>query len=392
MLNFHKSKTNSTINDMSTLSYQHNNLSKDGCMEMGVKVPGYLSRVYLNTSLFSQAFIDKVKSAKKEAKTDDTNAWWASRPISLNWESLVKDVTELNPDCEEIVSKAAMDNNLFFIISSLDNAISSGGSSLKSPITELHDDEHVGKSSAKSSEKYSTQDLCYVFAKFSDWKSSGTSKPSFPNKISISKICNNSSADVNELERKILVNYIQNFSEQWRCKTIIFESGKSNYGFDENGKKEASSNGAFKVVPDVCPTPKKPAVEIKPQKSSSATDITATLEKKEETKTPPSAVKTEDIKSDAKKSEVKKTDVKPDPDAKKETPKTEDSKETQVNEPPAVAKKSEAKKPASPVKETTEVKKPEVKKPATRVKETTEVKKPEVKKPATEVKETTEVK
>ena len=40
MLNFHKSKTNSTINDMSTLSYQHNNLSKDGCMEMGVKVPG----------------------------------------------------------------------------------------------------------------------------------------------------------------------------------------------------------------------------------------------------------------------------------------------------------------------------------------------------------------
>ena len=117
MLIFHKSKINSTIKDMSTLSYQHNNLNKDGCMEMDSKVPGFMGRVYLNKSLFSQAFIDKVNEAKKSGKTDNINVWWASRPIDLDWETLVKDVTELNPSCEEIVSNAAKKNNLFFSLS-----------------------------------------------------------------------------------------------------------------------------------------------------------------------------------------------------------------------------------------------------------------------------------
>ena len=219
MLNFHKSKVNSNIEDMSRLSYQHNNLNKDGCMEMEAKVPGFMGRVYLNKSLYSQEFIDKVVDAKESGKTDNINVWWASRPIGLDWETLVKDVTELNPSCEEIVSNAAKKNNLFFSLSSLDKPITSGGTD--SPITDLHIEDHHGKSSNTTKDKYSFQERRYVFANFSDWTSGTSSKPSFPKKLTISKICNNKSVDVDEQERKILVNYIQNFQNNGNAKLLF---------------------------------------------------------------------------------------------------------------------------------------------------------------------------
>ena len=364
MLIFHKSKINSTIKDMSTLSYQHNNLNKDGCMEMDSKVPGFMGRVYLNKSLFSQAFIDKVNEAKKSGKTDNINVWWASRPIDLDWETLVKDVTELNPSCEEIVSNAAKKNNLFFSLSSLDKPITSGGTN--SPITDLHVDDHVNKSSIKTDDKYSFQESCYVFANFSDWTSGTSSKPSFPKKLTISKICNNKSVDVDEQERKILVNYIQNFSEQWKCKTIIFESGKSSYGYDDNGKKEASSlTGAFPDVPGVCPTPKqKSVIKEAPKKPSKATDITAAMESKQKLEPPVSDSgeegeedETDEKKADAKpdSTAAKKTEAKPVPAVKKAEAKPDSTaKKTEVKPVPAV-KKAEA-KPDSTAAKKTEVK------------------------------------
>ena len=366
MLNFHKSKGNSNIEDMSTLSYQHNNLNKDGCMEMDAKVPGFMGRVYLNKSLYSQEFIDKVAEAKKSGKTDNINVWWASRPISLDWEALVKDVTELNPSCEEIVSNAAKKNNLFFSLSSLDKPITLGGTR-RSPITDLHVEEHPGKSSNTTNDKYSFQDRCYVFANFSDWTSGTSSKPSFPKKLTISKICNNKSVDVDEQERKILVNYIQNFSEQWKCKTIIFESQKSSYGYDGDGKKEASSlTGAFPDVPGVCPTPKQKSVtEEPPKKPSKATDITAAMESKQKLE-PPSSDSGEEDKTDEKEAEVKpvpakKAEVKVDPLPKKEEANpTEKKAETK----PVPAKKAEVKSDADAKKEVKPVvKTPIVKKP-----------------------------
>ena len=353
MLNFHKSKGNSNIEDMSTLSYQHNNLNKDGCMEMDAKVPGFMGRVYLNKSLYSQEFIDKVAEAKKSGKTDNINVWWASRPISLDWEALVKDVTELNPSCEEIVSNAAKKNNLFFSLSSLDKPITLGGTR-RSPITDLHVEEHPGKSSNTTNDKYSFQDRCYVFANFSDWTSGTSSKPSFPKKLTISKICNNKSVDVDEQERKILVNYIQNFSEQWKCITIIFESQKSSYGYDGDGKKEASSlTGAFPDVPGVCPTPKQKSVtEEPPKKPSKATDITAAMESKQKLE-PPSSDSGEEDKTDEKEAEVKpvpakKAEVKVEPLPKKEEANPTEKKE-EVK--PVPVKKAEVKVDPLPKKE-----------------------------------------
>ena len=395
MLIFHKSKINSTIKDMSTLSYQHNNLNKDGCMEMDSKVPGFMGRVYLNKSLFSQAFIDKVNEAKKSGKTDNINVWWASRPIDLDWETLVKDVTELNPSCEEIVSNAAKKNNLFFSLSSLDKPITSGGTN--SPITDLHVDDHVNKSSIKTDDKYSFQECCYVFANFSDWTSGTSSKPSFPKKLTISKICNNKSVDVDEQERKILVNYIQNFSEQWKCKTIIFESGKSSYGYDDNGKKEASSlTGAFPDVPGVCPTPKqKSVIKEAPKKPSQAKDITATIESKQKPE-PPASDSDEEDKTDEKEAiskpastAVKKTEVKSVPAAKKAEAKPASAavKKTEAKPDPAT-KKTEvkvdpaAKKEAKPGEKKAEVKPvPAAKKEAVKPEQKLVVKTPVVKKP-----------
>ena len=79
------------------------------------------------------------------------------------------------------------------------------------------------------------------------------------------------------------MNYIQNFSEQWKCKTIILESQESDYGY-VNGKKEASPTGAFPDVPGVCPTPNQKSVTKEEpkeplKKSPPATDITAATRK-----------------------------------------------------------------------------------------------------------------
>ena len=380
MLNFHKKKINSTTKELSTLSYQHNNLNKFGCMEIKPKVPGFLARVYLNKSLFNQAFIDKTKEAKESKKTDDNNLWWASRPIDLDWNTLEKNAVELNNSCQEIVSNASKKNNLFFILASLDRPVSSGGA-----ISDLHIDDNINKSSIKSDDKYSVQDLCYVFANFSDWKSRG-SNPSFPTNLTIDKICTNSDMpqNVTSQERNILVNYIQNFAEQWNCETIKFESGKSNYGYDNGKKKVSVSTKHFSDVPGVCPTPKIPQrsrEDVKPLKTPlKATDITAGIESNDKEiittlgyNTPEPQVKPDAKKTtpDPVKPDAKKTTPDPvKPDAKKTTPDPvkPDAKKTNPDPVKPDAKKTATKKPEAvkpvPVKPATKKTAPPAVKPA----------------------------
>ena len=338
MLNFHKKKINSTTKELSTLSYQHNNLNKFGCMEIKPQVPGFLARVYLNKSLFNQAFIDKTKEAKESKKTDDNNLWWASRPIDLDWNTLEKNAVELNNSCQEILSNASKKNNLFFILASLDRPVSSGGA-----ITDLHIDDNINKSSIKSDDKYSVQDLCYVFANFSDWKSLG-SNPSFPTNLTLDKICTNSDMpqNVTSQERNILVNYIQNFAEQWNCETINFESGKSNYGYDNGKKKVSVSTKHFSDVPGVCPTPKIPQRSREDVKPLKAKDITAGIESdisKKTTPAPaPAAVKTATNKPEGVKPVPVKTATKKPEGVKPVKPATKKTAPPAVK--PASAKKS----------------------------------------------------
>ncbi len=290
MVNFNIKKTNTTIQDLSKQSYQHNILDLQGCQKKELIVPGYLARLFINPNMFSLKFKQKVQEEIDSKSVDPLSKWWASRPINLNWNEICGEngIAVINKSCIESMEKQKLDNNLLFSLSSIQKSVQSGGDTLES--TGI--DHHINASSEKSTEVINSNDLYFIIGRFEQW--SQRKQGSFPKLLKLTYECQNETELDNVMKpnnKEVLLNYVQHIAEQFKCEKIQcdFLKDMEKYGFDEKGIKSCSSlTKKFMDIPGVCPTPEsKPKtesdlkLELKPEGKGKAIDLTSELERKE---------------------------------------------------------------------------------------------------------------